>query len=633
MTATSTSQANQTTTKKSPCGCGGSGATASGGCGCGCGCQETGTSCCANVCFERPNYFCGHLLTDDDLTTGLRYTREKNKLYHRTLHGSGIVCGLGMRRDLDCPNQVLIGEGFAIDSCGNDLVICEQQSFNVITALRKKGYLVTETADPCKDNQDEDCNMKQCFWIAARYAEKPSNFEAPLESACSPGPASCEPTRIQEAVEFDVLDRLPEHHNAIEQLIARFDCCFRLLTEGNFANTVKANTAALQRLFEMQAKDAASEIRDNTYFNIFCQLKAYFLQHIRRCPDPYDAQLESAVQALAAPTKVAATQDATNQVTPETAICGLFGRVWSYLANCLYSAMVFPCPAPKCGGEVVLGTVEIENGKLARLCHCGRSYVWSAANFWQVLVAYLVETKTCESSARALTNQAGTVVSNSTATSGGSGHCCPEIDLSCNKFFSLYLLDQRAPQAAVLDTLGLLTGLTSAAKTAFNFMDANVVDPKVFQSLNQTDAQALASKVGLTLQISQDAQATTAASPFQALMAQMLVRPGDTVTAAVTNDKVVPVTVSSATLAASSSAIGAQVADAQKAVQAATTQIQQLSAAAAKATDLQAANAQIQQLTTALQARDATLATLNNQLTALTSRVTVLEKPPASKGK
>ena len=138
MTATSTSQANQTTTKKSPCGCGGSGATASGGCGCGCGCQETGTSCCANVCFERPNYFCGHLLTDDDLTTGLRYTREKNKLYHRTLHGSGIVCGLGMRRDLDCPNQVLIGEGFAIDSCGNDLVICEQQSFNVITALRKR---------------------------------------------------------------------------------------------------------------------------------------------------------------------------------------------------------------------------------------------------------------------------------------------------------------------------------------------------------------------------------------------------------------------------------------------------------------------------------------------------------------
>jgi hypothetical protein len=615
MTGTSTSQANQTATKKSPCGCGGSGTATSSGCGC--GCHETGTSCCANVCFERPNYFCGHLLTDDDLTTGLRYAREKNKLYHRTLDGSGIVCGLGMRRDLDCPNQVLIGEGFAIDSCGNDLVVCEQQSFNVISALRKKGYLVTETADPCKDSEDEDCNMKQCFWIAARYVEKPSDFEAPLESACSPGPSSCEPTRIQEAVEFDVLDQLPERHGAIEQLVARFDCCFRLLTEGNFANTVKANTPALQRLFEMQAKDAAGELRDDTYFNIFCQLKAYFLQHIRRCPDPYDAQLESAVQALAAPAKVAGTQDATNQVTPETAICGLFGRVWSYLSNCLYSAMVFPCPAPKCGGEVVLGTVEIENGKLARICHCGRSYVWSAANFWQVLVAYLVETKTCESSERALTNQAGTVAPAPAATGSASGHCCPEIDLSCNKFFSLYLLDQKAPQAAVLDTLGLLTGLTSAAKTAFNFMDPNVVDPKVFENLSQADAQALASKVGLTLQVSQDTQAKTSATPFAAVMAQMLVRPGDTVTASVTNDKIAPIAFSNATMAASTNAIGAQVA--------------QLSATAAKATDLQAANAQIQQLTTALQARDATLATLNKQLTALTSRVTVLEKPPASK--
>jgi hypothetical protein len=625
MTGTSTSQANRTTTKKSPCGCTDSVTPASNDCGC--GCQETGTPCCTNVCFERPNYFCGHLLTDDDLTTGLRYAREKNKLYHRTLHGSGIVCGLGLRRDLDCPSQILVGEGFAIDFCGNDLVVCEQQSFNVISALRKKGYLVSATADPCKEAEEQDCSMKQCFWIAARYVEKQTDFESPLESACSPGPLSCEPTRIQEAVEFDVLDQLPSSPSAIDQLIARVDCCFRLLTEGNFANTVKANTPALRRLFEMEAKDATELSRD-TYFNIFCQLKAYFLQHIRKYPDPYDAQLENDVQALAAPTSAAGDETKAGQVTPDVAICRLFGRVWSYLADCLYSAMVFPCPAPKCGGAVVLGTVEIENGKLARICNCGRSYVWSAANFWQVLVAYLVQTATCESANTVLANQDGTATA--PAAIPTSGHCCPEIDLSCNKFFSLYLTDQKAPQAAVHDTLGLLPSFAAATKKAFNFMDPNVVDPKVFLNMSPTDAQALSSKLGLTLQLSQDTQANTFATPFAALMAQMLVRPGDTVTATVTNDKVVPLLLSDATLDAKATAIGARVDDTQKAVQAATTQIEQLSATAAKATDLASANAQIQQLTTDLKARDATLATLNEQFTALTSRVAVLEKLPAA---
>jgi hypothetical protein len=649
MTGTYTKQTNPTQTG------GASGQTTKSPCGCGCGQpQPCDPPCCTDVCFERPSYFCGHLLTDDDLTTGQRYTREKNKLYHRALHGSGIVCGLGMRRDLDCPNNILIGEGFAIDACGNDLVVCQQQSFNVISALNQKGYLTAQTPDPCQDDPNQDCSMTQCFWIAARYGEEPSDFESPLQSACSPGPASCLPTRIQETVKFDVLDSPPEHRSALEQLIARFECCFRILTEGNFANTVKANREPLKALI-----DGSDGRIGANYFNIFCQLKAYFLQHIRRSPDPYDALLEDKVQLLTPPGQTELEREANWRAIAEKSFCGLFGAVWSYISNCMYSAMVFPCPAPKCGGEVILGTVEIKDGKLARICHCDRPYVWSAANFWQVLVAYLVETKTCEQSVDTLGNAAN--------LPGGklpeAGHCCPEADLNCSKFLTLYLLDPKSPQTAVLDTLRLMTGLTSAAKTAFNFMDPNVVPPAVFRNLNLADSQILAPAVGLKLQVADDAQLQTPASPFEAVMARMLARPGDTVTATVTNDKVMPVTFSNATMAAAATAIRAQVADTQKAVAAATTQIdqisasaakvadlqaataqiantqqavtavtaqvQQISASAAKVTDLQAAQAQIQQLTLALQARDTTLATLNDQLTSLASRVAVIEKPIA----
>ena len=48
---------------------------------------------CGLMTFDRPNYFCGHLLTDTDLTLEQRYFREKTRLYHRALDGHGIVWG------------------------------------------------------------------------------------------------------------------------------------------------------------------------------------------------------------------------------------------------------------------------------------------------------------------------------------------------------------------------------------------------------------------------------------------------------------------------------------------------------------------------------------------------------------
>ena len=64
-----------------------------------CGCHEkepAPCSCCGITCFERPNYFCGHLLTDADLSLDQKYVVEKNKLYHRAIDGYGIACGLKM---------------------------------------------------------------------------------------------------------------------------------------------------------------------------------------------------------------------------------------------------------------------------------------------------------------------------------------------------------------------------------------------------------------------------------------------------------------------------------------------------------------------------------------------------------
>ncbi len=95
----------------------------------------------------------GYLLTDDDLTTGVRYVREKNKLYHRTLHGSGIVCGLGLRRDLDCPGLTFSSAREATPSilAATTWWSAEQQSFNVDRGPAEEAVISSLShSDPCK---------------------------------------------------------------------------------------------------------------------------------------------------------------------------------------------------------------------------------------------------------------------------------------------------------------------------------------------------------------------------------------------------------------------------------------------------------------------------------------------------
>jgi hypothetical protein len=45
----------------------------------------------------------------------------------------------------------------------------------------------------------------------------------------------------------------------------------------------------------------------------------------------------------------------------------------------------------------VLGTVEVENDRVVRVCNCPRSYVWSFASFFQTLMATVLGPLACES--------------------------------------------------------------------------------------------------------------------------------------------------------------------------------------------------------------------------------------------
>src|SRR5262245_47892370 len=113
-------------------------AAKSGNCGCGCNCK-TGcrcqTRCCDLDCLIRPNFFCGQLLTDADLTAMVEWNRSRFAL-SRYRDGWGVVCGLDVScspvygATVSCCGDsnggpfVYVNPGYAIDCCGNDLVVC-----------------------------------------------------------------------------------------------------------------------------------------------------------------------------------------------------------------------------------------------------------------------------------------------------------------------------------------------------------------------------------------------------------------------------------------------------------------------------------------------------------------------------
>ena len=268
--------------------------------GCGCADHEPAQACCDLVCFERPEYFCGHLLTDTDLALDQRYVREKHKLYHRALHGHGIVCGLRLTCDHQCRGHVVVGDGYAIDDCGNDLVVCEAVSFDVIGRLREKKLLYQGASrDDCPPpTPDDDCRIRQCFHVIACYDEEPQDFVTPLGPACGPARHDCEPTRVRETVRFDVVDRRPKRWTPLDDLECRIERCFALLTDGPFAEELR--TPIVGEIAGGTIVPGERE-RHKAYCDAIGRLRVLLGLYLDAHPDHYNCTIREDLAAVGCP--------------------------------------------------------------------------------------------------------------------------------------------------------------------------------------------------------------------------------------------------------------------------------------------------------------------------------------------
>ena len=179
------------------------------GCGCGCGGNAKGGSCdctcsdqtprCPNPGILRPNFFAGQLLTEDDLQQITTYQNTKRRLTNRYVIGTGVVCGLEVAASSDpnTPGMITVSPGYALDCCGNDIVLSCPYFIDVNAMIHDQGL---DCGDPCDEAKAEEGGQRE-YLLCVRYADTPSELVSPYSPGTTP---TCVNTRYAESCMFEL---------------------------------------------------------------------------------------------------------------------------------------------------------------------------------------------------------------------------------------------------------------------------------------------------------------------------------------------------------------------------------------------------------------------------------------------
>jgi len=173
--------------------------------------------CDQNVA-ERPRYYARQLITADDLTLDQQYSRSKQRLHNRLLHGWGVVCGALVKSIPKSdgtgnePWKVLIEPGFILGPYGDEISI--DQSCTV--DLRSRGTTGV-TGEPCVEASDPWCSQVfeqrgqvTTLYVAVKYKEilvRPVRVQ-PVGCGCDD--TQCEYSRVRDGYEVGVLTYCPD---------------------------------------------------------------------------------------------------------------------------------------------------------------------------------------------------------------------------------------------------------------------------------------------------------------------------------------------------------------------------------------------------------------------------------------
>jgi hypothetical protein len=375
------------------------------------------TCCCPAcrglACLDRTRFFSGQLLTEADLNNEQSYWLAKNRLHNRYLHGWGVVCGLQVVCS-ECEGWVTVKTGYAIDPCGNDIIVCREQPFNVLKAIQDCCTPAKKAADcsPLRYTPPAECqNMPQHWCITIEYQEQPSRMVTPLVqatpktcgcgsskggcgcegigasyaasnggsngSSCSSTQAqtktavptgACEPTRIVEGFRLGVCAPPPapdpKQGPAPGTAMYQYQNCIRGLDQ-----------------LALMAPDLTTISDANQAYQAVCTylttVNEYFAknQFVTQC---------SLLDALAAIVLLTPANGGTIQAY-QTALGRIKAIVGMAHLDCLCMALLPACPPDPCDHRLILACVTVQNNRIVNICAFeGREQLigFTALNYW-----------------------------------------------------------------------------------------------------------------------------------------------------------------------------------------------------------------------------------------------------------
>lgn len=390
--------------------------------------------------FTRPRFFAGQLLTETELTALTSYAVDKQKLHNRYLHGYGVVCGLQVECD-GCSPGVLVRPGYAIDHCGADIVLPDTISVPVgkLIAQCTTTHLA-EDCDPPRYPRAAGCDDAEqvwCLWV--RYHEQQARPVAPLGGGAAPSgcgcqkgagacgcgssahsaatsgtsggcgcgsngttsragtcgctnaprqaspPASCEPSRIFEYVEFGVAPRDSDCETLEGALQGTFplrvvECIQHLQPVLRTGLTKPMQSSALSVLAGGQVGVGGGVARD-----ALCQLYANVADLYRRDPMRTQCVLPEQLSTIDCSPQGPNETDNAHRTRLAVGLQQLVMLVMLYLRDCVCYAALPPCPPPACDDRVVIACVTVKKGIVTKICnHACRRYAGSFVNreYW-----------------------------------------------------------------------------------------------------------------------------------------------------------------------------------------------------------------------------------------------------------
>lgn len=385
--------------------------------------------CTGLDCLERPRYAPGLLLTDKELNSHLDYTIAKNKLHNRYLWGSGIVCGLEVTCHECESTHVSVHPGYAIDPCGNDIVVCEEHHFDVIAAINACRREERPDCEPWRESRRVDCRDAEQEWcITIRYAEKEGRPTTALVSkttgqcgcgrgsACSCGKngngssraatqvqqvtqvGRCEPTRVLERYELGVLC-LPQEDNGEQEGVAAILDALQKLGLRLPLECVAQCVQDFQR-FAAQAQQIIDLLDDfsarNQIFRLLCRLLEDVREYLLDA-DLTNCDLARQLGLIACPPPPQNDDGWPQfQILVRQALIAVAQILINALQNCLCLELLPKCPGDVCEDRLILACVTVRDGRVVNICHSKRRYVLTVQNLLSALVSVIFANWCCE---------------------------------------------------------------------------------------------------------------------------------------------------------------------------------------------------------------------------------------------